>query len=209
MFSTWPDLLPFLTGARRCRGFGGSLVHRLAYSSDVVAFKMGRRSGLGRTVRAGLAVRGRISKSIRNRSGGRRTAAGPFSTPPSGPRPVGFFSVRRPPDSLDPYQFRDGRFATASPARTALKNSQLTRRLPDDLTIICETVVLQLRSTHFLKLQIRLCTYLVKRGLLNPPATADLNCRNLPALHQIVEARERKAEVIGCLFYRKQIVIWR
>src|ERR1700741_5604637 len=59
-----------------------SLVHRLAYNSDVVAFKMGRRSGLGRTVRAGLAVRGRISKSIRNRSGGSRTAAGPFSTQP-------------------------------------------------------------------------------------------------------------------------------
>src|ERR1700756_4705858 len=43
---------------------------------------MGRRSGLGRTVRAGLAVSGRISKSIRNRSGGSRTAAGPFSTQP-------------------------------------------------------------------------------------------------------------------------------
>jgi hypothetical protein len=34
---------------------------------------MGRRSGLGRTVRAGLAVRGRISESIRKRSGSRRT----------------------------------------------------------------------------------------------------------------------------------------
>ena len=61
-------------------------------------------------------------------------AAGPFSTHPSGPRPVGWFSVRRPPDSLDPYQFRYGRFARA------LKNSQLIRRLPDDVTIICETV---------------------------------------------------------------------
>src|ERR1700751_6169986 len=88
----------------------------------------------GKAVRAGLAVRGRISKSIRNRSGGRRTAAGPFSTQPSGPRPVGYFSVRQPPDSLDPYQFRYGRFARA------LKNSQLIRRLPDDVTIICETV---------------------------------------------------------------------
>src|SRR6201987_201770 len=48
------------------------LVYRLAYNDDIVAFKMGRRSGLGRTVRAGLAVRGRISKSIRNRSGSRR-----------------------------------------------------------------------------------------------------------------------------------------
>jgi hypothetical protein len=49
----------------------------------------------------------------------------------------------------------------------------------------------------------------VKRGLFNPPATADLNRRNLPALHEIVEARERKAQVIGCLFYSKQMVIWR
>jgi hypothetical protein len=38
--------------------------------------------------------------------------------------------------SLDPYQSRYGRF-TASPARTALKNSQLTC---GDITIICETV---------------------------------------------------------------------
>jgi hypothetical protein len=49
----------------------------------------------------------------------------------------------------------------------------------------------------------------VKRGLLNPPAASDLNCRNLPALHEIVEARERKAQVIGCLSYSKQIVVWR
>ena len=42
----------------------------------------------------------------RGRSGGRRTAAGPFSSQPSGPGPVGCFSVRRAwrlPDSLDPY----------------------------------------------------------------------------------------------------------
>src|SRR5258708_18357647 len=39
------------------------LVHRLAYNGDVVAFKMGRRQGgPSRT-----GVRGRISKSIRNR----------------------------------------------------------------------------------------------------------------------------------------------
>ena len=38
-----------------------------------------------------------------------------------------------------PYESRYGRF-TASPARTALKNSQLIRRPPDDITIICETV---------------------------------------------------------------------
>ena len=49
----------------------------------------------------------------------------------------------------------------------------------------------------------------VKGGLLNPPAATYLNCRNLSALHEIVEARERKAQVIGRFFYSKQIVIWR
>jgi hypothetical protein len=44
-----------------------SLVYRLLNLLGFVAFKMGRRSGLGRTVRAGLAVGGRISKAIRNR----------------------------------------------------------------------------------------------------------------------------------------------
>jgi hypothetical protein len=34
---------------------------------------------------------------------------------------------------------RDGRFATASPAWTALKDSQLTPRPRGDVTIICET----------------------------------------------------------------------
>src|ERR1700737_1757975 len=38
--------------------------------------------------------------------------------------------------SLDPYPFRYRHF-TASPARTALKNSHLAR---NDITIICETV---------------------------------------------------------------------
>jgi hypothetical protein len=42
-----------------------------------------------------LGLDGRITTSIE--------AADPFSTQPSGPRPVGCFSVRRPPDSLDPY----------------------------------------------------------------------------------------------------------
>jgi len=36
------------------------LVYRLLNPLGFVAFKMGRRSGLGRTVRAGLAVGGRI-----------------------------------------------------------------------------------------------------------------------------------------------------
>ena len=48
--------------------------------------------------------------------------AGPFSTQPSGPRPVSYFSGC----SLDPCGSRYGRFARA------LKNSQLIRRPPDD-----------------------------------------------------------------------------
>jgi len=40
----------------------------------------------GKAVRAGMAERARTSELIRNRSGSRRTAAGPFSTQPSGPR---------------------------------------------------------------------------------------------------------------------------
>ena len=59
--------------------------------------------------------------------------AGPFSTQPSG---RGRLAVFPPPRRIDPYGSRYGRF-TASPARTALKNSQLTC---GDITIICETV---------------------------------------------------------------------
>jgi hypothetical protein len=38
--------------------------------------------------------------------------------------------------------------ATASPARTALKNSQLIRHLPDDVIIICETVHWRFDERH-------------------------------------------------------------
>src|SRR5271165_3223867 len=65
-------------------------------------------------------------------AGSRGSASLPWkSTQPSGPRPVGCFSFRRPRDSLDPYESRYGRFARAS------KNSQLTC---GDIIIICETV---------------------------------------------------------------------
>jgi hypothetical protein len=72
-------------------------------------FRCDQNGTLGKAVRAGLALRGRISESIRNRSGNRRTAAGPFSSQPSGPRPVGCFSVRRPPDSFLTYRLRYAR----------------------------------------------------------------------------------------------------
>jgi hypothetical protein len=94
-----------------------SAVRLLAYNGDIVAIKMGRRQARGE----------RMSGSIRNRSRGRGTAAGPFSSQPSGPRPVGCFSALLIPyvSDLDMLVAR------------ALKNSQLTR---GDVIIICETV---------------------------------------------------------------------
>src|SRR6516164_9620346 len=50
-------------------------------------------TSLGSKWAAGKARGGRISKAIRNRSRSRGTAADPFSTQPSGPRPVGCFSA--------------------------------------------------------------------------------------------------------------------
>src|SRR5208337_347425 len=78
----------------------------------------------------GKARGGRISQSIRNR----RTTRPPAHfqrNPPGRGRLAVFLRC-----SLDPYESRYGRF-TASPARTALKNSQLTC---GDISIICETV---------------------------------------------------------------------
>ncbi len=71
----------------------------------------------GKTVRAGLADGGRISESIRNRRATQPPARGQLAV---------FLRC-----SLDPYEFRYGRFARA------LKNSQLAC---GDVTIICETV---------------------------------------------------------------------
>ena len=103
------------------------LVHRLAYNGDVVAFKMGRRQGgPSRT-----GSRGRISQSIRNRRATQPPAH--FQHNPPG---RGRLAVFPPPRRIDPYQSRYARF-TASPARTALKNSQLTG---GDITSICGTV---------------------------------------------------------------------
>ena len=92
-----------------------SVVHRLAYSGDIVAIKMGRRQG---------ARRAHIWIDTQPTS---NAAAGPFSSQPSGPRPVGCFSA-----SLAPY-VSDLDMLVAR----ALKNSQLTR---GDVIIICETV---------------------------------------------------------------------
>jgi hypothetical protein len=77
---------------------------------------------------AGKARGGRISKSIRNRRATQPPAH--FQRNPPGRGHLAVF----PRCSLDPYEFRYGRFARA------LKNSQLIRPLPDDAIIICETV---------------------------------------------------------------------
>jgi hypothetical protein len=92
-----------------------SAVHRLAYNGDIVAIKMGRRQG---------ARRAHIWIDTQPTS---NAAAGPFSSQPSGPRPVGCFSALLTPyvSDLDMLVAR------------ALKNSQLTR---GDVIIICETV---------------------------------------------------------------------
>src|SRR5271165_1705531 len=118
-----------------------ALVYRLAYNGDVVAFKMGRRQGGPSRTR----TRGRIphhftsdlvlSRRSKNSAGRNRRATRPPAhfqrNPPGRGRLAVFLRC-----SLDPYESRYGRF-TASPARTALKNSQLTC---GDITIICETV---------------------------------------------------------------------
>jgi hypothetical protein len=118
--SGWVIFLPLdqraLSTARGFCGLGAwrTLVHRLAYNDDVVAFKMGRRQG-GPSRTGG---RGRISRSIRNRRATQPPAH--FQRNPPGRGQLAVF----PRCSLDPYESRYGRFVTASPARTALKNSQ-------------------------------------------------------------------------------------
>ena len=46
----------------------------------------------------------------------------------------------------------------------------------------------------------------IQSGFLDPPAAADLNGRNLSPLYEIVDSRERNPQVLGRLFYGKQIV---
>jgi hypothetical protein len=85
----------------------------------------------GKAVRARLAVDSAYLQSIRNRRATQPSAH--FQRNPPGRCRLAVFP---PPRRIDPYESRYGRF-TASPARTALKNSQLTC---GDITIIGETV---------------------------------------------------------------------
>jgi len=45
----------------------------------------------------------------------------------------------------------------------------------------------------------------VHSGFLDPPATPDLNGRNLSALYEIVDSRERNSQVLGRLFYGSSV----
>ena len=46
----------------------------------------------------------------------------------------------------------------------------------------------------------------IQSGFLDSPAAADLNGRNLSALYEIVDGWNRNPQVLGRLFYGKQIV---
>ena len=46
----------------------------------------------------------------------------------------------------------------------------------------------------------------VQSGFLDPSADADVNGRNLSVLYEIVNSRERNPQILGRLFYGKQIV---
>jgi len=93
---------------------------------------------VGKAVRAGLAEGGRISESIRNRSGSRRTI---FNATLRAAAGWLFFRVARSLRiDLDMLVAPPASLREALRAGRALKNSQLTRRLADDVIIICETV---------------------------------------------------------------------
>src|ERR1700678_912919 len=93
-----------------------------------VAIKMGRRSGSCRT------RGGRISDRCVTDPAAAGQPAGPFSSQPFGPWPVGCFSSAAADHSLRINS--DMLVASASAARTALKNSQPIRQLPDESHVI-------------------------------------------------------------------------
>ena len=96
-----------------------------------VAIKMGRRSGSCRT------RGGRISDRCVTDPAAAGQPAGSFSSQPSGPWPVGCFSSAAADHSLRINS--DMLVASASAARTALKNSRLIRQLPDESHVIYGT----------------------------------------------------------------------
>ena len=128
---------PAALGGKACY-FGD---RALVYVSRIMMTSLRSKCAAGKAVRAGLAVGGRISphhytgsetpkqQESKNGAGRNRRAARPpahFQRNPLCRSRLAVF----PRCSLGPYQFRNGHFARA------LKNSQLTRRLPGDVTII-------------------------------------------------------------------------
>jgi hypothetical protein len=118
---------------RQGKRVGGSAYWRIGVWGSKTAFRIGYNDQEVSTELMMLCKRRHADTPIRPYVSPSRPI---FNATRAGPRPVGCLSVRRLPDSLDPYESRYGRF-TASPARAALKNSQLTC---GDITIICETV---------------------------------------------------------------------
>src|SRR5215470_9162092 len=130
-------------------------------------------TSLGSKWAAGKARGGRISKAIRNRRATQPPAH--FQRNPLGRGRLAVF----PRCSLLTYRSRYARRSRLEKQPTDL------RRKPRDLG----DRTLALSCLHPQNMPI-------KRALLNPPSAADLNCRNLSALHEIVNAREWNAEVI-------------
>jgi len=82
-----------------------------------------------------------------------------------------------------------------------------------DLLQKCSKEILQAQIVvdhqhRWLALLVLAQNVVVQRGFLDPPAAADLNGRNLSALYEIVDSRERNPQVRGRLFYGQQIVNW-
>ena len=77
----------------------------------------------------------------------------------------------------------------------------------------CSKQILQARivvdhQRRWLALLVLAQNVAVQRGFLDPPSAADLNGRNLSALCEIVDGWNRNPQVLGRLFYGKQIVNW-
>src|SRR5215831_19539345 len=73
---------------------------------------------------------------------------------------------------------------------------------------ILETWIVIEHQHRWLALLVLVQNVAVQRGFLDAPAAADLNGRNLSALYEIVDSWNRNPQVLGRLFYGKQIVNW-
>jgi hypothetical protein len=109
---------------------GGRIPHQFWSSGDLPSFRDRAKTGAGRNRRATRPP----AHFQRNPLGRGQLAVFPRCS--LGPSSTIYMSAAKAPNSWRKMVLY-GRFVTASPARTALKNSQLTY---GDVTIICETV---------------------------------------------------------------------